>query len=266
MSFSGLARLCLVLISGYVFNISTTPPLGSMKMPPRPTTKSPWPVWREYLIVRVLSNTMTPLQRATYIIVTVLESIYILSSLRQASHESPIARPGASVGLSRFTGVTLLPNAPRLHLSTLPIIGLIIGIGGCLLRIACYRALGGGFTYEIPNNATGKAAPKLVTTGPYSVVRHPSYLGAWLTAIGLPAYHLSNGSWIVESGFLDWQIWGMLDIGKTLVCGWIATRLAVVVLLSMRAGYEDMLLRKQFGQEWDIWSGRVRYRVIPGLY
>jgi protein-S-isoprenylcysteine O-methyltransferase Ste14 len=79
----------------------------------------------------------------------------------------------------------------------------------------------------------------LVTTGIYSVIRHPSYLGLLLSSLG----------------------WGL------------AFRSGVGVLLAMlnlvpvvgRIRAEEVLLRSQFGAEYDAYRGRTS-RLIPGLY
>ncbi|KAK1223514.1 hypothetical protein PQX77_013612 [Marasmius sp. AFHP31] len=257
MALIPLSNLCLVILSGYVLNISYSPPSGSLKIPPVPTMRSPWPVWREYLLVRGFGATLVPVQRVTYVVVTALESAYIASSILRLSSTSAEPNPGLTPLETNSTGVTLLPSPTSPRPSRLAILGLIIGVSGCLLRIACYRALGNDFKFE------NTAAEKLVTTGPYSLVRHPGYLGFWLILIGLPWYHLSRGSWIIESGFLDWQATG-IPIGKMMVYGWILISLCVGALLTARAGYEDMLLKKQFGREWQEWSRRVRFKVIPG--
>ncbi|KAK1223516.1 hypothetical protein PQX77_013614 [Marasmius sp. AFHP31] len=209
-------------------------------MPPRPTSKSPWPVWREYVIMRIFAAITVPAQRVVYLVVTILESAYILSSIFEGSSTSP--RPDSSV---LPAGVSLIPAPASLCPRQMAVVGLLVAISGCLLRIACYRALGANFTFE---NTTPKG---LVTTGPYAMVRHPSYLGWWLTLVGLPWYHLSNGTWIVESGFLDWQVAGM-GVGKMIVSGWVLVSILTGVALSSRAGYEDSLLKEQFGPDWEV--------------
>ncbi|KAL0563396.1 hypothetical protein V5O48_018673, partial [Marasmius crinis-equi] len=203
----------------------------------------------------VVAGCTFPMQRVSYVIAIILESIFIFNTMILQ-----ISAPCAD-GSIRATPstVTLFPNhSPPLDL--LGIVGLITGILGCLLRISCYRALGVGFTYDIPKSA----APKLATTGPYSIVRHPSYLALWLISFGLPLYHLSPGSWISESGFLEWKIafgsgtddlhlgW-TFPLGRTLVYLWVAAAVAAPLLLSMRVSEEDALMKEQFGSKWDLW-------------
>ncbi|KAJ7923243.1 hypothetical protein B0H13DRAFT_1477462, partial [Mycena leptocephala] len=57
--------------------------------------------------------------------------------------------------------------------SPLVAIGTALIANGAILRLFCYRALGQYFTFKtaIARNH------KLVTTGPYSIVRHPAYTG-----------------------------------------------------------------------------------------
>ncbi|KAF9258148.1 hypothetical protein L218DRAFT_836741, partial [Marasmius fiardii PR-910] len=132
----------------------------------------------------------------------------------------------------------------------------LTGIVGGVLRIACYRYLGNAFTYNIT-----KSSPKLVTSGPYSFVRHPGYLASWLTNIGLTLYHLSPGSWLRESGVLN------NDACKVALGMWIFFRLLVTNIgMTLRTEEEDRLMESKFGKEWEVWRESVRYRIFPGLY
>ena len=62
----------------------------------------------------------------------------------------------------------------------------IITLGG-YIRYSCFRALGRLFTFEM----SIRDEHELITDGPYSVVRHPSYTGALLTLIGIICWHSS---------------------------------------------------------------------------
>ena len=65
MTFVELARLSLVVVSGYLFSVAYAPPSGSVKMPPRPTKNSPWSMWNEYLLLRYGSGIMRPIMRVS---------------------------------------------------------------------------------------------------------------------------------------------------------------------------------------------------------
>ena len=80
---------------------------------------------------------------------------------------------------------------------------------------------------------------RLVTTGIYSIVRHPSYLGLVVSSLG-------------------WGLAFRSGVGVLLT-----VFLTVPVVARMRA--EERLLRTQFGAEYDAYRARTS-RLIPGLY
>lgn len=90
---------------------------------------------------------------------------------------------------------------------------LIIGIGIRLLGIIAHR---GKFTGEII------ATQKLVTTGIYSIIRHPCYLGSFFITMGLC---------------------GINGIG-------VAVTLLAWVLYSDRADREEIIMAEKFGQDY----------------
>jgi len=79
----------------------------------------------------------------------------------------------------------------------------------------------------------------LVTSGVYGVIRHPSYLGLLLNALG----------------------WGLAFRSGV---GVLLTALIVVPVLA-RIRAEEQLLRTQFGGEYNAYCARTS-RLIPGLY
>jgi protein-S-isoprenylcysteine O-methyltransferase Ste14 len=79
----------------------------------------------------------------------------------------------------------------------------------------------------------------LVTSGVYGVIRHPSYLGLLLNALG----------------------WGLAFRSGV---GVLLTALMIPPLLA-RIRAEERLLSTQFGAEYDAYCGRTS-RLIPGLY
>ncbi|KAH7927993.1 ICMT-domain-containing protein, partial [Leucogyrophana mollusca] len=134
--------------------------------------------------------------------------------------------------------------------------GAAIAILGSIARIWAIRTLGRHFTFEL----SIKKDHKLVTDGPYSFVRHPSYTAGMLGSVGLMILHASPGSFVRACGWLE--SW----VGKTLVASWVAPFIIVFALIFARSRSEDGILRAHFGEEWDRYAERTRYRLFPGLY
>jgi protein-S-isoprenylcysteine O-methyltransferase Ste14 len=88
-------------------------------------------------------------------------------------------------------------------------------------------------TIEITRNQ------KVITTGPYSIVRHPMYLGALIMLFGTP---LALGSW-----------WGLIVL------------ILYVFALVTRIRDEEKFLSKNL-PGYDEYCKKVRYRLIPLLW
>lgn len=127
---------------------------------------------------------------------------------------------------------------------------------GSLLRLACYRELGKFFTWEL----SIKKDQRLVTTGPYSVVRHPSYAASALMGLGTVLMHFAPGGWYAEClGYMSWA-------SKVFAFLWSAWELLLPLALMTRVEKEDSVLREKFGDEWDAWRKQTPYRVFPLVY
>lgn len=124
-----------------------------------------------------------------------------------------------------------------------------------MMRVDCYRTLGQLFTFELVIQENHE----LITTGPYAIIRHPSYAGMILTIVGAFLSH-SKGSWVAECGLLD------SPVGRGLAAYWVLVAAAVMSSLLLRIPREDQLLMKQFGDEWREWAQRVPYSLVPGVY
>lgn len=120
----------------------------------------------------------------------------------------------------------------------------------------CYRTLGKLFTFEL----SIMKDHTLITTGPYAYVRHPSYTGLIVTIVGGYLSHISEGSWVRESGLLE------TTVGLGILVVFITIGLAVILSLLLRIPSEDMILRRRFGVEWEEWARRVPYKIVPGIY
>ncbi|KAF8893029.1 hypothetical protein BD779DRAFT_1670030 [Infundibulicybe gibba] len=144
----------------------------------------------------------------------------------------------------------------RLVASPMFLAGVALVVGGAYLRLRCYKALGTLFTFEM----SIRSGHRLVTSGPYSVVRHPSYTGLIPTYLGLGLCHYDHNSWLRQSSVLDTRM------GQVFV-GFLAILPAFpLVLLLLRMSKEDAALKKKFGKEWEEWARRVPYALIPGVY
>lgn len=80
---------------------------------------------------------------------------------------------------------------------------------------------------------------RVVTTGPYAVVRHPGYLGAILGGLALP---LMLGS-----------AWTFVPAGL------------VAALFVVRTALEDRMLRRKL-PGYEDYSHHTRYRLLPGVW
>ncbi|EEB96021.1 hypothetical protein MPER_04914 [Moniliophthora perniciosa FA553] len=53
---------------------------------------------------------------------------------------------------------------------------------------------------------------------------------------------------------------------KAIVYLWLFLTAFLCTLVVLRVKDEDEMMKKQFGEEWEAWSRRVRYKLIPGVY
>jgi protein-S-isoprenylcysteine O-methyltransferase Ste14 len=80
---------------------------------------------------------------------------------------------------------------------------------------------------------------EVVTTGPYRIVRHPSYAGAVLASLALP--------------FMLDALWSLIP----------AMIMAIGVII--RTALEDRMLREEL-EGYQSYAERTRYRLIPGVW
>jgi protein-S-isoprenylcysteine O-methyltransferase Ste14 len=145
--------------------------------------------------------------------------------------------PGLVLQAAAITLMWALPRAGA------PEANPVLGIPAVLLAalsagfmIASQRELGRQFAYQ----ARLVEDHRLVTTGPYRVVRNPIYLGLYGLA-------LANA--------LVWTSWVIVPVFTLVYAAGTAIRIVV----------EQRLLRGHFGAEFDQWARRVP-AVIPGLH
>lgn len=144
----------------------------------------------------------------------------------------------------------------RPGLSVWYIAGWLLQITGTLIRLACYRALGRQFTFELAI----RDEHKLVTSGAYAVVRHPAYAGSIMVLSGTLLCTFGPGSWISECGWLETVA---MQCVAALFAGWASW---IMFFQIKRTRVEDDALRDKFRGDWEDWAERVPYRLVPGLF
>jgi protein-S-isoprenylcysteine O-methyltransferase Ste14 len=119
--------------------------------------------------------------------------------------------------------------------NTLRWAGVIIFIAGGALRIWPVFVLGRRFSGLVAI----QPGHKLVTSGIYGVIRHPSYLGLLINALG-------------------WSLAYRSGVGVLLTA-------LLIPPLTARIDAEEQLLHSQFGAEYEAYRARTS-RLIPWLY
>ena len=125
---------------------------------------------------------------------------------------------------------------------------------GGLIRLMCYNALGNMFRWEV----SIQKSHKLITTGPYSIVRHPSYTGLIFVSAGYIGLSFAKETVVQECLFPSYGIWAQSVIWFIAIF-----RTVIAIWLSLRTIEEDQLLKKEFGEQWDKWAAKTRYRIMP---
>jgi protein-S-isoprenylcysteine O-methyltransferase Ste14 len=149
-------------------------------------------------------------------------------------------------------------NAGAIQTSTASNIGAGMMITGALIRVLTYRYLGRLFTFSLSIHRDHY----LVTSGPYSIVRHPAYTGLLIGNSGWFLWHLSRGSFFMSGLGLERTL-----LGKAAVGLWGVSTMGGILYATLgRLREEDDVIKREFGKEWDEWARRVPYMLIPGIY
>lgn len=149
-----------------------------------------------------------------------------------------------------------LQSIQDVSITSASLFGTVLIVIGGFIRWWCFRTLGRFFTFKL----SVRKGHQLVTTGPYGVVRHPSYAGAALLSIGQIILHGSLSSLVRRSGILNIPALQALAV---VVLMW---RIIVVASLILRIRHEDEMLKSISRAEWENWARVVKYCLVPGIY
>jgi protein-S-isoprenylcysteine O-methyltransferase Ste14 len=138
-----------------------------------------------------------------------------------------------------FVGLLVVPALGwRFGGGTLPLV--FVFAGNALIVIGFYiTSLAFRENTFAAANVDIFAGQRVISSGPYAVVRHPQYAGAFLYLLGMP---LALGSWwglLVFAAIVPFLIWRLVDEEQVLTAG--------------LPGYAE-------------YRNRVRWRLIPGVY
>lgn len=123
---------------------------------------------------------------------------------------------------------------------------------GSILRQWCFYTMGQMFTFEVAI----KQDHKLITGGPYSYVRHPSYLGSTTIVVGTFLMHFGTSEYLTGCNVLSTPL-------RWVVLVWVVNMVLGCLGGFKRMAVEDQGLRNKFGTTWDAYAKRVSYRLIP---
>jgi len=129
-------------------------------------------------------------------------------------------------GVGRFGGATVPAE----------VVGLTLFAAGILVRSIAIAQLG---AFHMPDVAI-RVGHRVVDTGLYRHVRHPSYLGACIAFLG---FGLGLGSWVSA----------VVALGMALIA------------YAYRIHVEEQALRDALGDAYTAYQARTR-RLVPGIY
>jgi len=149
----------------------------------------------------VSATTASPLHGGFTVVVVATVIVWVIGEVRQATRERPEAnvadrgsRPviRVSVAVGVIGAIVAATSVPAVASGTSTVfdwVGLACLWAGVGLRFWSFHALGQYFTFTVQTSAD----QPVITTGPYRLLRHPSYAGILLAVVGLGLF---IGNWL----------------------------------------------------------------------
>lgn len=109
---------------------------------------------------------------------------------------------------------------------------------GLAFRMWSMQVLGKHFTFQVGIRCNHR----LVKTGPYKIVRHPSYIGGAVGYVALAMF---------------------LQLPAVVTAGSAAL---LAAFFGMRIPNEEQVMAQYFQQEWTQFCSETRWRLLPGIF
>lgn len=147
----------------------------------------------------------------------------------------------------------------------------IVNILGGGLRVLCFQTLGRFFTFDIAVSRD----QKVIQSGPYAIVRHPSYTAMLLHQAGqsftvafsplVPPYWRQRAIWINVALTLFASV-STNSTGKRSVVEREYSSISYKTLINLRIRDEEKMLIAELGQEYKAYMRQVRHKIVPLLF
>jgi protein-S-isoprenylcysteine O-methyltransferase Ste14 len=143
-----------------------------------------------------------------------------------------VASVGIGIALAAYVAFAVPEAAIAAPSRLVPLSGIALMLGGEVFRLYAIRSLGRYFTLVVALHP----GQKLVESGPYRLIRHPSYTGSLVTVLGIC---LAMANWLSLLGMIPASL------------GYV-----------YRIRIEERALVKGLGEEYRAYMRRTR-RIIP---
>ncbi|KAL9016338.1 MAG: hypothetical protein Q9185_006321 [Variospora sp. 1 TL-2023] len=121
-----------------------------------------------------------------------------------------------------------------------------------------------------------KSGIKLLTSGWWGFSRHPNYLGDWIMAwsycmpTAIAGYVVRHGDMVDGQGFVSGGlVKQQVFQGEAKGWGMVITYFYVfyfTVLLIHREMRDEEACKRKYGDDWEEYKKKVRWRLLPGIY